>query len=89
MIASNPSFGAKYFGRGIDLLQRNVTDSQTWSPTGKARGTFIEIPSYACLREALPPKAFCGGQALRRTQAKASEGYPPRRNPPKHRALST
>ncbi len=32
-----------------------------WSPTGKARGTSIEIPSYACLREATSAKA---GQGL-------------------------
>ncbi len=31
-----------------------------WSPTGKARGTSIEIPSYACLREAASAKAGQG-----------------------------
>jgi len=39
--------------------------AQKWSPTGEARGTSIEIPSYAN-----PLRQGYGGQ-------EASEGYPP------------
>ena len=46
-------------------------------PHGRSPWYLFDIPSYACLREAPPAKALCGGQALRQRQAKASEGYPP------------
>jgi len=48
-----------------------ITLVQKWSPTGKARGTSIEIPSYACLREAPPPEALRGAGA----PAKAGQGF--------------
>ncbi|MGB9629880.1 MAG: hypothetical protein ACPL6D_14585 [Thermodesulfobacteriota bacterium] len=48
-----------------------------WSPTGEARGTSIEIPSYACT------KRFGEGRPrLRRVIHRW-------RNPPKHQAMST
>jgi len=46
-------------------------------PHGQSPWYLHEIPSYACLRVAPPSEVSYGGQALRRRQAKASEGYPP------------
>jgi len=58
-------------GNALQYIYNRKSRTLIWSPTGKARGTSIEIPSYACLREAPPP------EALRRAgaPAKARQGF--------------
>jgi len=46
-----------YSFQKLDVIAGKLRILRTWSPTGKARGTSIKIPSYAEASEGYPPVA--------------------------------
>jgi hypothetical protein len=57
MITENFFLSSIYYALKLIELLCETQSHIKWSPTGKARGTSIEIPSYAKASEGYPPVA--------------------------------